>query len=173
MAGGRLGTSFTPNTVQCSHQQCVGQKTTMSALFDPLTIPGLLEPKCPAVTKRKRDATRIEVSEGGSCVLRDLKAKGDAKKAAKAAEEALVKERREEREEKKRARQFAEEYLVLCWQDCKDGCTCEDPDECPVKGMKRCDHCGAIKKRKCGRPECKAALAPLLLTHQAPLLLQE
>ena len=141
-----------------------GAKQWQCQLFDPLTIPGLLEPKVPAVTKRKRDQSRIEVSEGGSITLRRLKEKLEAKKAVAEAEAARIQHAKDAREAKKEAAKYAAEYLAMCYEQCADGCECEDPEECPVKGMKRCDHCGDIKRRKCSKPACKAALAPLMLT---------
>ena len=66
---------------------------------------------------------------------------------------------------KKRARDEEAEELLAVWVLCKDGCACGLKDLCPGKGLKRCEHCGDIKKTVCRKAVCVAKAAPLQLTY--------
>ena len=58
--------------------------------------------------------------------------------------------------------------LLALWGLCGGGCACGLGDECPMKGMKRCEYCGDIKKTVCRKKTCIEKSAPLLLTYTAP-----
>ena len=75
------------------------------APFDPRTIPGLLEPKAPEKKTRKRDGSRLDVSEGGSFTLRNLREKREEKDAEAARLQAIADDRRNEAAKKKRERE--------------------------------------------------------------------
>ena len=143
-------------------------KQLEGAPFDPATIPGLLEPKPLVKQKRARDASRIDVSEGGSFTLRRLKQKSDAKLAAAEAEEQRKEAARRVLEEKKKAAQAVADQLAEEFARCEKGCVCLRVP-CPMAKMKKCPHCGDIKQRVCQKPACKAKNGPLLL--MGPLLL--
>ena len=172
--------------------------------FDPSTIPGLLEPKAPEKKTRKRDQSRIDVSEGGSMTMRRLFEKNQEKQQEAKRLEAIAQDKRDEKAKcvghasrrcrtpptctppttprphdhpqsdprgfltrcrKKREREDEEHTLLAAWELCGTRCACDLGDLCPVKGMKRCEFCGDIKKRVCGKRACIEKAAPLRLTY--------
>lgn len=136
-----------------------------AAAFDPATIPGLLEPKAPEKKERKRNHSRIDVSEGGSFTLRQLKEKSEARQAEEKRLKAIADDRRDEAARKKQKREEEEAARQDQWMLCSGGCKCGLGDGCPMKGLKRCEQCGEIKKTECRKRACTEASAPLLLTH--------
>ena len=73
-------------------------------------------------------------------------------------------DRRDEAAKKKRARDDAGASLQAAWELCGAGCACGLGDDCPMKGLKRCERCGDIKKTVCRKRVCTEPAAPLLLT---------
>ncbi len=140
--------------------------------FDPKTIPGLLEPKAPEKKARKRDQSRIDVSEGGSFTLRRLHEKKVERQMEEARLEAIAQDKRDTAARKKREREEDEASLQAAWACCGGGCSCGLGDGCRVKGLQRCEHCGDVKKMACRKKPCMEKAAPRLLTYkEAPLQL--
>mmetsp|Transcript_40357 Transcript_40357/g.91425 ORF Transcript_40357/g.91425 Transcript_40357/m.91425 type:complete len:630 (-) Transcript_40357:276-2165(-) len=146
-----------------------------SAKFNPDSIPGLLEPKPHEVKKRKRDQSRVEVSEGGSATLRQLDVSAKRKKSEKEAEQARIDKKKEAREEAKSAAEQARSDLNFWFDMCngEDGCMCQQ-DPCCVLALKKCPTCGALKPHLCKVRACvEARKAPALLAledHSPPAL---
>ena len=70
----------------------------------------------------------------------------------------------------------AERLLALdsAWQLCKDGCAC-GKTPCAIAKLRRCDNCGKIQQKVCGRAPCikwrerlAAAAAPAVAAAAAP-----
>jgi len=113
----------------------------------------------------------------GSFEMNDIRGLKRAREAGLQAEETRLAEGRAAREETRRVREReaaaqgaakAAEVarLQAAWERCGIQCRCAlvyfggvRVGECLVKGMKKCSVCGDIKKSKCGKAPCKAALA--------------
>ena len=50
--------------------------------------------------------------------------------------------------------------LAAWWQQCSRACACGQ-EPCRIAGLQRCDFCGKIQKRICGKGDCKAKRAEL------------
>ena len=128
--------------------------------------PGVLDPKRPLKPKRTRDQSRIEESEGGSITLRELHVKRLMKEAAKEAAAKETAARKEATADKKRQLQESHAALEAAFDLCSRGCRCGQ-EPCPMAKKQRCPHCKEIKNGECRKQACRAAAAPLRLTHTA------
>lgn len=127
-------------------------------------MPGLLEPKLPLKSMRKRSASRIETSEGGSVTMRGLHDKKRSRLAEEARVAAVAADKRDGREKAKQLRETEAAARLATWQLCKDACVCGKGPACDLVGLMLCTHCGDLKKHACRKQACLQALAPLALT---------
>ena len=137
-------------------------------LWDPASVPGLLDPKQPQKTERKRSAARIETSEGGSCTMRGLCEKKKTRLDAEKTAQAVADDKRDERAKVKSTREGEAAALLAAWKLCRPTCACGEGVTCKTAGLELCEVCGDIKKTKCRKATCLAALAPQLLTYIPP-----
>ena len=138
------------------------------APFDPVAA-GLLTPRTSQPTKRTRDKTRIEESEGGDSFLRDLAASARAKQLRKEEHVAGVTARKEARVEARTEKQSEKELLLCNFMRCRPTCQC-GVVPCPMEGMHHCSVCGDIKRNVCRKQACVAKRAPLALEPPQQLL---
>jgi hypothetical protein len=104
-------------------------------------------------------------SEGGSARLRNLHGQAVERRQLREKEQEEKDQRARELQEKKEKAAQELQQLAEDFERCAGGCVCGQ-QPCKMQGYKKCGVCGDIKKRKCGKRECKAAQAPLLLTFQ-------
>ena len=134
---------------------------------------GLLSPKKAQITKRIRDKTRIDESEGGDAFLRDLAGNARGKQVAREEAAAGVAQRKQARLEKKDEATTAALALRQAFDKCTPVCQC-GLTPCPQAKLKLCATCGDMKGQLCRKGPCVAAREPLMLTMReeaAPLAL--
>jgi hypothetical protein len=124
------------------------------SLVDNPKAMGALPPVKAAPRREKRNRGRLNESYGCMKLLmlpqmvakkREEREAKAAKKAAKAATAAATKTATDEERAAAKA----------AWFKCHPTCTCENI-VCPQARFKYCMWCDQVKKRACGRPECKA-----------------
>ena len=130
--------------------------------------------KMQPMTCQERNSGRARVlddmEEYGSCYLKDMVGSKKAKRKKREDErERIDGDKRRRVEEKEKAESEAAD-LQRRFEQCSSSCTCGETP-CRVQGLKRCPHCGDIKKQVCRKQACKAARGEgrgALLAIEAP-----
>lgn len=136
------------------------------APFDPVAA-GLLVPKVKEPTKRARDKTRIDESEGGDAWLRGLALTARAKQLTKTAKVLQVAANKEASAAKKAQEQQEYDKKKAAFLRCQPACVC-GVRPCPQAKLHLCEICGDIKSNVCRKAACIAAGAPLAITMREP-----